>query len=288
MRFAIALVSCDRRQFGKVDYFDRTWASIRRSGFLEQMDDDRFFIFDAGPGHSRARELAKATGFSSLGAPDGLRLDVVRNMHRAFAWMCGADCEYGMLLTDDLLMCKNTLARAKQWVSDPSHAGVGLFSLLTGSSATIEPANIARGWMPYPYVGRFFGGLGAVIQRDVLLGYLLSDYRQLVECRSYWLDIALGEHMRSAGTTLLAHCPNLIHHIGRDSTLEHDYKPENERFPGQLYDALWRSPTFYSEITEAGREDMPADCVAREQAAMQVSTPHDVEKVTQDCVESGW
>ena len=240
MHFAIALVTCDRRPFGQPNYFHPTWDSIRRSGFLDQLDGDPFTVFDAGPGHERAARLADACGVRVLGAPPGLRLDVVRNMHRAFAWMAGTGCPFGMLLPDDLMMCRNTLARAKAWVADLADADTpALFSLSSQYAFTTEPANVARGWAPYP-IESFYGGLGAVVSREVLVGYLLSDFRQVVERRTSGVDMALKGYLAHAGVAVRAHCPNLIRHIGMGSTLGHAHRTDDHYFPGEAYDALTR------------------------------------------------
>ena len=243
MNFAIALVTCDRTQFGQPDYFDRTWASLCRSGLLEQLEGDRLCIFEAGPGHGRARRLARECGVPVYGAPPGVRLDVVRNMHRAFAWMCGAGCELGMLLVDDLLMCRNTLPRARAWLAEAQAQAAGgapdvrLYSLATQYRFTVEPRNLARGWAPYP-VERFYGGLGAILPREVLLGYLLGGHRQQAELATSGIDMALKRHIADRGGRILAHCPNLVRHIGMGSTLGHAHRDDDHYFPGEDFDAM--------------------------------------------------
>ena len=262
MHFAIALITCDREQFGQPNYFEHAWASICRSGFVEQMDGDRFVIFEAGPGHERARRLAEQCGVRVLGAPPDVRLDVVRNMHRAFAWMAGTGCPFGMLLVDDLLMCRNTLARARAWVGEMTAPAVkgdspllprgeekgtvptalfptALFSLSSQYAFTAAPENVARGWVPYP-VESFYGGLGAIVSREVLVGYLLSDFRQVVERRTSGVDMALKGYLTHIGAAVFAHCPNLIRHIGMGSTLGHAHRDDDHYFPGEDYNALTR------------------------------------------------
>ena len=224
MNFAIALVTCGREQFGQPDYFDTTWASLRRSGLLEQLDGDRLCIFEAGPGHERAGRLVEQCGVPVYGAPPGLRLDVVRNMHRAFAWMCGTGCAFGLLLVDDLLLCRNTLPRARAWVAEAGSPDVRLYSLASQYRFTTKRRNLARGWAPYP-VRRFYGGLGAIVPREALLAYLLSEHRQVAELASAGIDMALKRHIADTGGRILAHCPNLVRHIGVGSTLGHVHRP---------------------------------------------------------------
>jgi len=238
MQVAIALVTCDRAQFGQPNYFDATWGSLARAGLFEQIENgDAFSIFDAGPGRARAEYLQAAYAVQAFGGPDHMRLDVVRNMHRAFAWMAGTGCEFGMLLPDDLLMCRNTLARAKAWVDGRDGKYVSLYSLSSQYNWTMAPANVARGWAPYA-VADFYGGLGAIVPREVLVGYLLSDFRQVVERRTSGVDMALHHYLESVDATLLAHCPNLIRHVGMGSTLGHKHREDDHYFPGESFDAL--------------------------------------------------
>lgn len=233
-RFAIAMTTCDRVQFGKRNYFDATVASLRASGFEQQvLPGDAKRIFSAGPDHDWARRAATMLLWPVYGGPPHC-LDVVRNFHRAFAWMCSQPCTHGMLLVDDMAVCRNFLARMREWVGQ---VDADLYSPCSQYKFTTEPVNVARGWAEYPY-RNFYGGIGLVWRLDSMPGYLFSDHRQDAEMSNCGAEMAWKRYWEASGLRLVAHSPNIACHMGKESTLNHVHSMTDRYFPGEDYDAL--------------------------------------------------
>lgn len=236
MRLAIAITTCDRSQFGKANYWPRMWASMEKSGFRQQLEpEDRFGIFDAGPlndewlGHMPRAQTALFPG------PRQSTLDLVRNTHRAMAWGVGTGADYTILLEDDYLCCKNWLAEVRQWLGKVPRAAT--YALCPRYPWSRKPENLARRWALYPF--EHFYCARCVHPREFLHSYLLSELRQRREAHDVGMDFAVRDHAANTGLPIIAHCPDLMQHIGEESVCGHTHKPgpHDLMFPGEEFDA---------------------------------------------------
>lgn len=263
-KIAIAILTCDRRQFGGTEnYFPRMWESMRKSGLMEQRaEGDAIGIFDAGPQClDWIKECYQTTGIKPSGSeywrlptrlkqdgieywrgPSRSRLDLIRNTHRAFSWMLMRGCDYGIWLPDDVICVKNWLPEVKHWLAEcvpPGGAGYGLAARYPW---TRYADNLARRWSPYP--GELMWFSICAIPAAVISGYLLSDQRQKTEESDVGTDWIVRFWGYDHGLPIYAHCPDLFTDIGVDSTIAHPWVkgPHNLMFPGEDYDALAGGP----------------------------------------------
>lgn len=240
MNVGVAITTCDREQFGKRNTWPRMWESMERSGFREQMGPhDRFGIFDAGPaGRDWIRTFPRAKTFIAAGPP-GYALDLIRNAHRALAWLCGTGCEFGLLLVDDCLCCKNWFAELKRWLHRDAPRDAVAYAVASRYPWSRDAGNMKRRWAPYPREQIYFSL--CVFPRHVLVDYLFSDLRQRYEAAVRGTDHVVRDMSERLGKPIYAHCPDLFAHIGEsESTLGHIHKPgpHDAMFPGEDFDAL--------------------------------------------------
>jgi len=236
---AIAMTTCDRTQFDATNYVEETWGSLVRSGITDQLGDGPLAFFSGGPGGSFAAGIRRLTDRHCFCAPSKFRLDVIRNSHRALAWLAGTGADYGLLLQDDILVCRNWLAEARRWLGGTAPKGGMLYSFATQYQLVEAPDNIARGWACYP-ADRFYGCWCIAMPREAILSYLLSDERQQAEERGKGFDMWLKWHVIARESRMYAHCPNIAIHVGMESAIgnDHGYAKGHHLFRGEHWDAL--------------------------------------------------
>ena len=241
MYIPVAMTTCDRGQFGSINYLDQTMRSLTASGFFEQFGRHHMAMFDAGPGHDRAAWLAETYDVQAYGADDGFRFDVVRNTHRAMAWMAGQDAEHALLLQDDVRFCKNWYQALRDWLAGMAPEDAAVVSLATQYAWTQDPGNLAKAWGRDPK-RKFYGCWAVLFRRDFLIAYLTSQQRQLGELRTQNVDLSIRYYTDKHPVGFYAHCPNLVEHIGMQSSLghRHDHHGNHKYFPGEEWDAAKR------------------------------------------------
>ena len=248
---ATAIITCDREQFGKPNYFPRMWHSFVASGTLDFVTAQKWplAIFDAGPGGRRfTKEVKAMTGQRVYSMVDErIRLDVVRNDHRAMAWAAGTGCEYALLLEDDVVFSRHFLQQAAAWLRHAAPQDGMLYSLLTFYPFVRKTHEAGRTWCRYS-PDHFYGSQAVLLPRSTLLSYLLSDERQEAEQRGCAVDIWLGKHIAACACPVYAHCPSLAMHIGFESLVASRWHDSEEKaaaavcFLGEQYDALGGTP----------------------------------------------
>lgn len=257
---ALAIITCDRRQFDtagpdsipRENYFLQMWESMLKGGLKENLEPgDSVAVFDAGPrGLKWAKQCGKWTkelGVKIWGSPARTRLDLIRNTHRAMAWIVTTGCDYGILLSDDFIVCKNWFAEVRRWIVDdvPGDAAAG--ALCARYPWTRDPENLARRWAPYP-LEHFYCAICVYRPAD-LQAYLLSMHRQGIEQWDVGTDFIPRDMARHSNRPIYAHCPDLLKHIGERSTLSHVHAPgpHDIMFPGEDYDALTGLPAVETQ-----------------------------------------
>lgn len=236
---AIAVTTCDRSRLGGTNYFPRTWESLVKSGLERQLDGTPLAFFVGGPGGSFAQEVKRMTGQPCFSAPQDLRLDVIRNSHRALAWLAGTRAEFGLLLQDDILVCRNWLTEARCWLAETAPSDGMLYSFATQYERVEADANLLRGWADYPNE-EFYGCWCIAMPRSAIVSYLFGDERQRAEERVKEFDMSLKRHVIARGGRTYAHSPNTAIHVGARSSIGnvHAYTAgPNPLFRGEDYDA---------------------------------------------------
>lgn len=250
MKVAIAILTCDRRQFGATEnYFPQMWESMRKSGILEQQEPgDAIGIFDAGPRClDWCKQCLKKVGCRVEGVeywhgPCRGRLDLIRNTTRAFAWMVARGCDYGIWLPDDVICVKNWLPEVKRWLADSVPKGAAGYALAPRYPWSRDPENLKRRWAPYPHEQMWFSI--AAMSNEMIRRYLFSETFQAHQQWDVGTDFILRDLCREYGLVTYGHCPDLFTDIGVQSSIYHPWVegPHNLMFPGEEYDALAGGP----------------------------------------------
>ena len=239
---ATAIITCDRTKFDppSANYFRDMCKSMERSGFRDQLEEaDRFGIFDAGPQDPKWMDWMPHLKTELWCGPMKGRLDLLRNTHRAMTWMVTTGCDYGILLSDDFICCKNWLPEVRRWLDDPTvPRPAACYALCARYPWTRHRAHLEQRWASYP-LDDFYCAIVAY-PMAVLRDYLVSTLRVWVEAwinKSDWIP---RDYARLHGLPIYAHCPDLFQHIGVESSLGHKHPagPHDLMFPGEDFDAL--------------------------------------------------
>jgi len=196
---ATAIITCDRTKFTppRQNYFRTMCKSMERSGFRDQLGErDRFAIFDAGPHDPAWMDWMPHRKTELWCGPDKTRLPLIQNTHRAMTWLVWTGCDYGILLSDDFICCKNWFAEVRRWLDDPGTPHpAACYALCPRYPWSRLRVNLERRWAHYP-LHDFYCAVCAY-PMAALRDYLLSEQRVRVDAWKNKSDFIPRDYARS-------------------------------------------------------------------------------------------